>query len=166
MATATIPSRMVNSTDRIFYSGMALLAATIVFIGFSPTFYLNTFYTHRVLTPLVIVRGTAFTAWIALLVTQTLLVMRGRTDIHRRLGVDGGVLAPTMVVLGLATAFAAAKRSLGSVHEIRELAFLPIPFGAMAVFAILVGWAFYWRYRPDIHKRLVHLLGSRRSQIP
>ena len=47
-----------------------------------------------------------------LLVVQAFLVGLGRTDLHRRLGIAGAVLAVAMVVTGTEGALMAARRRL------------------------------------------------------
>ena len=96
--------------DRRFFSGIALVIAGVVFIGFAPTYYLKGVFGTPELAPLFHLHGLLFSAWIALLVVQTQLVARGRTGLHRRLGVAGGALAVLMVAAGLAAAIAAARR--------------------------------------------------------
>ena len=66
----------------------------------------------------------------------------GRTDLHRRLGVGGGVLAAAMVVAGLAAAITAARRGTppDAIAGLPPpLVFLVIPLTDMVVFAVLVG---------------------------
>src|SRR4051794_39857328 len=88
----SIPAPLVRRRDRRFYSGMALVITAIVFAGFYRTFYLSPWLQGPALSPLRILHGAAFSAWILLFVAQTTLVAAGRTDIHRRLGVAGAVL--------------------------------------------------------------------------
>ena len=56
--------------DRQFYTGMAIAAAVVVFIGFSPTFFLRANYESTPLPTYLIVHGVLFTAWIALFLTD------------------------------------------------------------------------------------------------
>ena len=154
---ATFTARAVTRSDRFFYVGMSVLAIVIVFAGFAPTFYLNSYYAQRPLSVLVAIHGTAFTAWILLLLVQSSLVAAGRTDVHRRVGWAGAGLAALMIALGVATAIVAAERRVGTPRELHELQFLTIPLGDMLVFGILVGCGIYFRNRSQIHKRLMLL---------
>jgi hypothetical protein len=154
---ATLAPATVRRGDHFFYFGMALFAAVVVFTGFAPTFYLKMYYSNRPLTPLVLIHGIAFSSWIVFLLARTSLVAAHRTDLHHRIGIAGGFLATFMPVIGVAVAIAAARRSVGTPAEAHELGFLTIPFGDMAVFAMLVGCGFYWRHRPETHKRLMLL---------
>jgi len=133
-----------------------------VFAGFAPTYYLKGLYGTRVLSPLVHVHGMLFTSWILLSVTQTTLVAARRTDLHRRLGIVGGVLAVTMLAVGTAVAIAAAKRgqfpgNTGTAGLGIRLADLATPLGGLAIFAVLVALGLNYRRNRDIHKRLMML---------
>lgn len=169
MATATqvaAPRR-----DRGFYIAMAILAAAVVFAGFSRTFYLNGLFARRDLSTLFILHGIVFSSWIALLIVQTGLVVAKRTDIHRRLGVAGAALAALMVVLGFAVTIHAARHGFQTPGLPPRLIFLVVPFFDILVFTILVAAALYHRRRPDTHKRLmlvatISLLPAAFARIP
>jgi len=138
-----------------FYVTIALIAAAIVFLGFARTFFFNAFFAHGYLGTLRIVHGTVFSLWLVLLLAQTTLVARNRTDIHRRLGVFGFVLAVLMIILGLGVAFNAAKYGFHAPGLPPPLIFVAVPFFDIVVFATLIAAAFYYRRRPEIHKRLI-----------
>jgi hypothetical protein len=107
--------------------------------------------------PLLHLHGLVFTSWLALFLIQTTLVAAHRTDIHRRLGILGGVIAALMLVIGTTTAVIRASQGATPLPGISPLSFLVVPLGDMFVFAILVGAGFYYRRRPDVHKRLMLL---------
>jgi len=98
--------------DHIFYTGLAVVAAAIVFAGFARTYYLRDLFGGPPLPPLVHLHGALFTSWLVLLLSQVTLVAAKRTHIHRRLGVAGGVLAAFMIVVGTITAIQAARRGV------------------------------------------------------
>jgi hypothetical protein len=143
--------------ERLFYLGMSAALVITVFAGFAPTYYLRPYFTTAPLMPLLHLHGLVFTAWLVLFVTQTTLVARHRTDIHRRLGIAGGVIATLMVIVGVTTALIRAKQGATPLPAISPLSFLVVPLGDMFVFGILVGAGFYFRRRPDVHKRLMML---------
>ncbi len=142
--------------DRRFFTGMALAALLTVFIGFAPSYYLGNFFDARPLSTLVHLHGVLFTSWILLFLTQTSLIAAGRTDLHRRVGVAGGVLAVLMLVVGYLTAVEGARRGVAPGGQ-PPLSFLAIPLGVLVVFATLVGTALYHRRRSETHKRLMLL---------
>jgi hypothetical protein len=100
--------------------------------------------------------GLVFSSWIALFITQTSLVAAKRTRTHMRLGIAGGVIAILMIIIGSVTAIVRAKGP-SPIPGVNPLSFLTIPLGDMLVFGILVGAAFYFRRKVDVHKRLMLL---------
>ena len=143
--------------ERMFYLAMTFAIVITVFAGFAPTYYLRPAFTSMPLIPLLHFHGLVFTSWIVLLVIQTTLVARKRTDIHRRLGIAGFILATLMVVVGVTTALIRAKHGAAPLPDIPPAAFLVVPLGDMLVFAILIAAGFYFRRQPDAHKRLMLL---------
>ncbi len=143
--------------ERWFYISMSLAAVITVFAGFAPTYYLRPYFNTAPLMPLLHLHGIVFTSWLALFLIQTTLVAAHRTDIHRRLGILGGIIAALMIVIGPTTAVIRASQGATPVPGVSPLSFLVVPLGDMLVFAILVGAGFYFRRRPDIHKRLMLL---------
>ena len=143
--------------ERWFYIGMSIALVITVFAGFARTYYLRPYFTAAPLMPLLHLHGFVFTSWLVLFVTQITLVAAHRTDIHRRLGIAGGVIAVLMVVLGVTTALIRANQGVTPVPGVSPLSFLVVPLGDMLVFSILVGAGFYYRRRPDVHKRLMLL---------
>jgi hypothetical protein len=135
---------------------MSLAFALSVFIGFAPTYFLKGYFGGPSLTPLVHFHGLVFSGWILLLVIQTALVAGRRVDLHRRLGVVGVVLAAMIPIVALTAAIASARRNFAA-NPVEALTFLVLPFGDVLVFLTLAGAAFYYRRRPETHKRLMLL---------
>jgi uncharacterized membrane protein YozB (DUF420 family) len=147
----------VRQRDRWFFTGMAVASLLTVFIGFAPSYYLGHFFEARPLSTLVHFHGALFTSWILLFLTQTSLIAAGRADLHRRLGVAGGVLAVLMLAVGYLTAVEGARRGVTPPGGPPPLVFLAVPIGALVTFAILVGTGLYNRRRSQAHKRLMLL---------
>jgi hypothetical protein len=151
----TIGQPVTRKTDRLFFTGMALASALTLFLGFLPSYF------HRsaelpLLTPLYQLHGALFTAWIALLVAQTALVAGGRTDIHRKMGVAGAVLAAVVFVVGVAVSVETLRRN-GGPPGADPRKFFAIPLGDIIVFGALVSAAIAQRLRAETHKRLMLL---------
>jgi FtsH-binding integral membrane protein len=89
-----------------------------------------------------------------LLVTQTSLVAAGRTDIHRRLGIAGFLLACLMVVLGVLAATDSLVREAGPAGRDPKFFYI-IPLSNMVIFATVIFFAFRARTNPPAHKRLI-----------
>lgn len=143
--------------ERLFYTGMSVAFVITVFAGFARTLFLRSHFDTRPLIPLLQLHGFVFTSWLALFLAQTTLVAAHKTRIHRRLGIAGAVIATLMVIIGTATAIIRAKIIEVPPGSPSPLVFLTIPLGDMLVFAIVVGAAFYYRRRPEVHKRLMLL---------
>ncbi len=149
--------RSLLSADRVFYTGMALAAVAAVLLGFARTYYLRPRFQDTSLPFYLHVHGAAFSAWIALFLAQTSLVAARRTDLHRRLGLTGAVLAAIMVVVGVTAAILSGRRTIAAGFETEALSFLTVPLSSMMVFVALVGSALYYRRWPETHKRLMLL---------
>ena len=144
-------------SDRWFFGGMGVAAAVTVFVGFAPTYFLKDVLGGPPLTPLRHVHGFLFTSWIVLLIAQTSLIAARRTDVHRRLGVVGGVLATAMVIVGTTLAVEVVRRGIAPPGVGSPLAFFAVPLFDMLMFAGLVGCGLYYRRQPETHKRLMLL---------
>src|SRR5262245_34287720 len=140
-----------------FYVAMALFLSAIVFIGFAPTYYLKAYTGSSALPPLVHLHGIIFTSWMLVFCIQALLVANSRTHLHRRLGIATVALAGAMLVVGTATAIAAARRGHDPTGAGDPLAFLSVPIGDMVFFALLFAMAFHYRRNAEVHKRLMLL---------
>jgi len=157
--------------ERRFYAGMIIALAAMVFVGFAPSFYLRSFFAGgRSLTPLLYVHGLVFSAWMALLITQSALITSRRPDLHRKLGALGLLLALAMLIAAAATALTLATRLLQSkganAAGHAALALLDLP-----VFASLVLAAVLLRRRSQTHKRLmllatVVIIGAAVNRLP
>jgi uncharacterized membrane protein YozB (DUF420 family) len=143
--------------DHRFFTGTALAAALIAFVGFAPSYYLRSFSPAPPLTTLVHLHGMAATAWMLLFVAQTSLVSAGRTDLHRRLGVAGAALAALFVVVGYLTAITAARLGVTPPGGPPPLAFLAVPLATLLSFALLATLGLALRRQRDTHKRLMLL---------
>lgn len=151
------PPASAGRHDRKFYSGIAIAMALAVVIGFGPTYYLRSpavTITGAAATPVVHAHAAAFTAWVLLFIVQTALVATHRVQVHRKLGIAGGVLAVAMIVFGLNIAITGAARGVAP-PGIGPLEFLAIPFFDMVAFAALVGAALWYRRNKEAHKRLM-----------
>jgi hypothetical protein len=144
-----------NRADRTFYTVVAVLAALVAFAGFARTYYLKDLFGTPALSGLVHAHGIVMTAWLALFFVQARLIAAQRVDLHRRLGLAGGLLALLIVVVGTATSIESARHGLSP--GLPPLVFLAIPLGVVVVFAVLVTAALLLRRRADFHKRLMAL---------
>jgi hypothetical protein len=167
VADHEIPPRARSRIQRHrwFFAGMAATITLTVFVGFAPTYYLKEFFGTRPLPLRVHVHGALFTAWVLLLAVQIVLVATGRTALHRRLGVAGGLLVIPMVVSGFWVAVAVARSAprvnldSSAFAGLSPSVALVIPLTSAVLFPLFVGLGFFYRRRSDVHKRLM-LLGT------
>jgi len=154
--TAVTGTRSRWTAERRFYTGMAIAMLLVAYVGFARSFFLRPLFPAwpSPSEPIFYVHGAFFSAWCVLLVTQATLVGVGRTDLHRKLGVFGVVVAVGMVVLGIAGALIAASRPTG-FHgvPVPPLQFLVVPLFDMAFFSAFVGLGVANRTNPQSHKR-------------
>ena len=141
--------------ERRLYTAGAILAALVAFAGFARTYYLKGSFGSPDLSPILHAHGLVMTLWFVLFIAQARLVAAGRTDVHRKLGMAGVVVAILVVVLGSVIAVDGARGGLSP--GLPPLVFLAIPLGMLVVFAALVGAAIVLRRRSDWHKRLMLL---------
>jgi hypothetical protein len=136
---------------------MALAFVLTVFAGFSRTYFLKLHYGTPALSVLLHIHAVVFSSWVLLFAAQTTLVAARRTDLHRRLGVAGAVLAGMLLVLGTTTAILRVRGGSAPIPGVSGLAFLAIPMFDMVVFAILAATGLAFRRRLETHKRLMTL---------
>jgi hypothetical protein len=144
------------ASERRFYVGAAIGIALVVLAGFSVDVDLLRDMTS--LSTLVRLHGLVMFAWIALFVTQTILVARDRMAWHRRLGIFGAALAALVVIADTATVVVATR--LGGTHLPPGMPiplFVALSLFDLAAFAILVSSAVALRRNGAWHKRLMLL---------
>ena len=143
--------------DRRFFTAIAAVIAVVVLVGFGPTFYLRPMFNPPPLRTVHVVHGAVFTLWVALFVAQAVLVSARRLDLHKKLGVLGGVVALLMVVTGYAVAISTARLGFATPGLPPPLVFFAVPFFDLVVFSTLVGMGLWLRRSPIAHKRLMLL---------
>ena len=143
-----------SGDDRFFVRGAVIIALTIV-AGFSVQYLMgrSTFYAP----PLVHAHAIVFMGWVAIYLTQNLLIGSGRVDIHRKLGwIAVGWLGP-MVLLGCLVTLNMLRG--GRVpFFFRPLQFLVFDPMTLFFFAGLTLAAVAMRRQTDWHRRL-HFCG-------
>lgn len=159
-ATSTVSAKVNRGTsDRRLCTGVAIGAALITFVGFAQTYYLKVLFRTPPLRLLLHIHGLVMTAWLVLFFVQVRLIAAHRTDLHRRLGVVGAVLAGMVLLVGVPVALSQGRLHLIANDSPLEpaLVFLPVPLGNLLLFGTFVTAAIFLRRRPDYHKRLMVL---------
>lgn len=161
--------------DHRFFSLMAVLSAVTIVAGFSQTYWPKIVTGEHPLPLIIHIHAAVFTSWLVLFVAQTTLILRGRTAVHRRLGIAGVALAALMLVIGVATAITVARqghRGIPGVEFPDAEGFLLLNLASIILFATLVGAGWYYRRDAPAHKRLMlmamagALVGPGVSRLP
>src|SRR5437764_8928604 len=159
MATIVAPPVDGKTTERKFYTRMALFLVALVLLGFGPSFYLRGVVPpyprpNPTLPPAVILHGSVFTLWMAAIVAQTQLISARKHQVHMRLGVLTVLLAILMIpVMYLTAVWQVARANQPPFTD--PLTWTIVPLAVIIPFAILVGRG--WANRRDVqtHKRLM-----------
>lgn len=143
-----------------FYVAMAVVMLVAVIAGFWPRYY-GPLVNGIALKPQVQfwaihVHSAVFLGWLICFVIQAGLVWRGRTPLHRRLGVFMAIYGLLAVVVGVWGGLAISLRKMtdGATLD-KAAAFLFIPLSDMVMFAGFLTAAIAYRRKPEIHKRLM-----------
>lgn len=147
----------VREKGRYFYVWMAAVCALLAFGAFAPTYWLQLPAGTFVGSPLLHIHGLLFSTWTLLLLSQTLLVAKGRIDHHRAWGLVGISLATAMVLIGLAAAIETLNKGLAAGYGDQSRAFMILPVTAISLFAGFFVAAIANIRRPEVHKRLILL---------
>ena len=95
----------------------------------------------------------AFSSWILLFFTQTVLVASHRTDLHRRLGVAGAMLAVVMIALTVQISVQVFRqgRSMPVLEgsTLQELVFYVVPHVDIMLFMVFVISGVLLRGKPE-----------------
>jgi hypothetical protein len=156
------PGRWIDkATDRWFYSGMAVVFILIAIASFAPSI-VNPQHRLGAWTWVAAAHGIVFFAWLLLFLVQTLLIQTGRVAVHRTLGTASMFFAAAMVVLGYITTIEMTRRGfdlsgdLGvQTDPLGPVGRIIFPLLDLFEFGILVTAGYWFRRRPDIHKRLM-----------
>ena len=159
MATVAASGVDRKSSERKFYSRMALFLVGLVLLGFGPSFYLKGIVPayprpNPTLPPAVLLHGGIFTLWMAAIVAQTQLISARKHAIHMQLGKLTVLLAILMIpVMYLTAVWQVARANQAPFTD--PLTWTIVPLAVIIPFAILIWQG--WSKRRDVqsHKRLM-----------
>ena len=97
-----------------FFAVMSAVILLLVLSGFTPTLYFRPLFKPRPIPGYLFLHGIVLTSWFVWFCVQSMLVQSGRTALHRRLGVVGGVLAAIVPFAGLMATAGAVGRVVAS----------------------------------------------------
>ena len=147
--------KAVRGADSSGFLTAAIVMTAVVVAGFAQSYFFRPLFPpQESLSALVQLHGALMTAWIGLFVAQVILVLAGRTALHRRLGRLGPYLLGLIVAAALPMILIATR--LGGNHMPGPaLPALALVLGFLLTFIALAGVALLFTRRPDIHKRLM-----------
>ncbi|MEO8453539.1 MAG: hypothetical protein ABI454_00115 [Sphingomicrobium sp.] len=159
MATIAASPADRKTSERKFYSRMALFLVFLVLLGFGPSFYLRNIVPsyprpNPTLPLAVILHGSVFTLWMAAIVAQTQLIAARKHEIHMRLGRLTMILAVLMIPVMYLTAVWQVARS-NQPPFTDPLTWTIVPLAVIIPFAALVWGGWTNRRNAPWHKRLL-----------
>ena len=157
MATVVASGADRKTSERKFYSRMALSLVLLVLLGFGPSFYLKGIVPayprpNPTLPPTVILHGSVFTLWMLAIVAQTQLISAKKHAVHMQLGKLTVLLAVLMIpVMYLTSVWQVPRANQPPFTD--PLTWTIVPLAGIIPFAIMVwrGWA--KRRNAAVHKR-------------
>jgi len=158
-----MPDRTVELvSERGYFTVSAILLATLTVAGFTPHYLAPKAFPPGLfpsLTPLLVVHAVLMASWIAIYLSQSVLISAGRVAWHRSLGVVGVAVAVLIITIGCMSTLAPAARAVVShAPDMRaRLNVLGLETVQMLLFGGFVVAAVMLRTRAAFHKRLMLL---------
>lgn len=149
------PFPVHHDWDRNFFLAYVALIWLGIIAGFVPQIVKHATSGAPPYPVIIHVHGVVFVSWLVLLTAQVLLIRNRKLRLHKKLGKAAVVLAPLMVVIGIATGLTMHKLQLGTPDS--DAPFLSVQLLDMVGFAGLVAAGFSARKSPSAHKRLMLL---------
>ena len=157
MATIAGSTTDRKTSERKFYSRMAIFLVVLVLLGFGPSFYLKGVVPayprpNPSLPPAVFFHGAIFTLWMAAIVAQTQLIRARRHQVHMRLGLLTIILGLILIpVMYLTTVWQIPRANQPPFTD--PLTWTMVPLAVIIPFAVMLwnGWS--RRRDPQWHKR-------------
>ena len=159
MATIVASPADRKASERKFYTRYAIGLVLVVLLGFGPSFYLRGIVPayprpNPTLPPAVILHGTVFTLWMALLVTQTQLIAAKKHQVHMTLGKLGMLFGIVLIpVMYLTAVWQVARANQPPFTD--PLTWTVVPLAVIIPFAILLWNGWEKRRESPWHKRLM-----------
>jgi hypothetical protein len=98
--------------------------------------------------------GMMMMGWLLMLLVQPILILKGKTKLHRRIGTLSYVLAPLVLLsmyLVIQSRYDVYLEQGGQTKAV--ISWLSLNFRMMVFFAVLYFLAIYYRHRPTLHMR-------------
>jgi hypothetical protein len=137
---------------------MAWLLVVIAVVGFTPR-SLAIINGTMPMPPLVVhLHAAVMASWVSLLAAQATLVLTGRVDLHRRLGLASLVVGPLVLIMLVAITIARQNAAYGTPAGTIVNNILFVQIRSIVLFPLFFIWALRTRHNdPQTHKRMMLL---------
>jgi hypothetical protein len=176
MATVAGTPAEQRTSERKFYTRMALFLIALVFLGFAPSFYLRDVVPpyprpNPTLPLSVLLHGGLFSLWMLVFDTQTQLVAAGRRDVHMKLGIAGMLLALAIIpMMYLVTVWQVARANQPPFTDPLTWTIIPLAVILPYAWMIWTGWSrrreAQWHKRAMLSAAILVVMGPAIGRIP
>ena len=136
---------------------LAFLMAAIAVTGFWRTYFGALFAGRSQSEWIFHVHAAIFMGWIGLVILQSYLAIKGRTALHVKVGKFGMAYGAALVVFGLTFSLVIFARHVAQVGPDGTHGGFLTPLTDMLTFALFLGGAWFYRKRPEFHRRFILL---------
>jgi hypothetical protein len=148
------PAISTTKSSRV-YVPAALLIVVLAFVGFWPTYFGPLFTGQLNAIPLIHLHAAVYVTWLALFIAQAAFAATGRLPLHVRLGPWIMAFGVLVVAMGLVLAFDRFGAQVAAGHLAVAQRKLFGPVRDMLFFTPFLAAGWFWRRKPQIHKRLM-----------
>jgi len=159
-SSETNRSSKISKRPRFFFS-LTLVMLIVVFLGFAPTYYLDSFFDTAIefqpMPGYLAIHAFILSFWFVGQVIQSTLVQTGHRNMHRTIGAVAAGLAAGVFITGIVVTVCAIPHAeeFGITSRAGLNVLVVSNTMNLLVFFILVSMALYFRSKPQYHKRLM-----------
>ena len=134
---------------------IAIFTLVVAIVGFWANYYGRIFAGTVTTPPIIQFHAAIFLGWLLLLITQATLAARGRLSLHMRVGKYVFTYGIGVALVGVIATLAAFEMHLlaGNSQRARDLLFIGLT--DMLTFLPFLVAAWFYRRKPEFHKRLI-----------
>lgn len=155
MATVITESVVPHKASHRIYVPIAVLALVFAIVGFWATYYGPLLAGKATTRPLIQLHAAVFVGWLSLVIAQAAFAATNRLALHMKLGRYVMLYGALVVVMGVGASLASFGTHLRSGNLQRADMTLFIGLTDMLTFAPFLAAAWFYRRRPELHKRLI-----------
>jgi len=144
-------ANVIARPDRFVFTVLFAAALVLGIAGFAPTYFLKYWFETPPLTLRVHIHALLFTAWLCLLLYQSVLIRTRNYATHARLGKAALLIVALMVITG----FMVVLQKPRPTEAARAFIFTPLL--SLVLFPLFVAAAIRFRRDAATHKRLMWL---------